>query len=297
MFAATRSKAKAAKAATSAALSKTSSPSTSSTTTSSSSSSDNEDDDDDFVTTAPKTKKTQKTTPKSSTKTKPAQQSSSYANTMRKYFLVEAAKIEGVKKRSAEMKKYMRDQFDYLGLRGPIRKATLKEFIKQHGHPEDEDLLPIYMLPEREFTYCAMEMAIRGAKKGKEDRLDLYLGMANHQPWWDTIDFIASNLVGTHLQLYPDTVSSLVDEWIVHESMWIRRIALLFQLKYKKQTDVSLLFKCIDATIHEKEFFIQKAIGWSLREYSKTDKKMVKGFVDSRPNISNLSKREALKHH
>ncbi|EFA75201.1 prespore-specific protein [Heterostelium album PN500] len=223
-----------------------------------------------------------------------------YATQMRNYFIKEASKLKETPINSVDMKRYMRHKFEFIGLKQPARKTILKNFLSDHGRPKEEDLLSIYKLPEREFTYCAIELAEPDAKKKEKappSRLAMYLEFGLHQPWWDTIDIISTKLVGQHFQLYPDLIGVSIDKWLAQESIWIKRIAILFQLKYKKQTDTELLFKCIDSTYlkHADEFFIQKAIGWSLREYAKTDKKTVKNFIENRPNLSNLTMQRIIK--
>ena len=112
--------------------------------------------------------------------------------------------------------------------------------------------------------------------------------------WWDAVDTIADHLIGFHLQRFPELVPVSVAKWLASDNMWLQRTAILFQLKYKKKTDVSLLFHCIKEMANSKEFFIRKAIGWALREYSKTDAAAVQSFVAS-TELWPPSVREALK--
>ena len=112
--------------------------------------------------------------------------------------------------------------------------------------------------------------------------------------WWDTVDRIASRLVGFYFREHKELIEPYTEKWMYYGNMWLQRTALLFQLKYKKETDTDLLFGYIQALAESPEFFIQKAIGWALREYSKTAPKTVKQFVDS-TLLAPLSKREALK--
>ena len=112
--------------------------------------------------------------------------------------------------------------------------------------------------------------------------------------WWDTVDGLASNVVGVHLQRYPELKDPWIGKWRTSDNFWLRRITLLFQLKYKTQTDVPLLFALIEENRTSNEFFIQKAIGWALREYSKTDSAAVEAFI-GQTNLAPLSEREGLK--
>ncbi len=118
--------------------------------------------------------------------------------------------------------------------------------------------------------------------------------MVTHKSWWDTIDYIAAWHAGKYFQNYPKEILPVTERWMKSSNFWLQRSALLFQLKYKSNTNFDLLTNYILRLKGEKEFFIRKAIGWVLREYSKTDSEKIKGFVASN-DISNLSKTEALK--
>ena len=108
------------------------------------------------------------------------------------------------------------------------------------------------------------------------------------------VDFIAGTLAGTHFNLYPELIKPVTGRWMKSGNIWLQRSSLLFQLKYKNQTDTRLMFKYIRSLSSSKEFFIQKAIGWVLRQYSKTDPETVIQFVEAH-QLPPLSKREALK--
>lgn len=201
---------------------------------------------------------------------------------------------------AAAMKKYMKGQFDYFGIKSPLRKEISRAHIRENGIPDESDfemvIIDGWAMPEREFQYFAMELAGRVARKAELCRIDLYEYMAEQKPWWDTVDFIASNLAGEHFKRFPDTIIPYTERWMSSEDKWLQRIALLFQLKYKKNTDLALLTNYIERLSGSKEFFINKAIGWILREYSKTDAGWVAGYVESHASqLAPLSKREALK--
>lgn len=100
--------------------------------------------------------------------------------------------------------------------------------------------------------------------------------------------------MGDHLAKYPELIPRYTERWIASENLWLRRTAILYQLRYKERTDAGRLFRYIEKCKEENEFFIRKAIGWALREYSKTDESAVRAFVDKTP-LSPLSVREALK--
>jgi 3-methyladenine DNA glycosylase AlkD len=196
------------------------------------------------------------------------------------------------------MKKYMREQFEFLGIKVPERQSLLKEFFKKHGKPCLEDLpevvLALWELPEREFQYIALSLLEKNVKKMSEEHLKLAETLIVSKSWWDTVDHLATRIVGTILKNYPELIAPYTRKWIQSDNFWLNRTAILFQLKYKTDTDESLLYDYIRMHKDSGEFFIQKAIGWALREYSKTNPGSVKRFVESE-ELAPLSRREALK--
>jgi len=200
--------------------------------------------------------------------------------------------------KAAQMKTYMKGQFEYLGLPTPLRRAISKEFYAEHGYPDPGELKEIveicWQLPYREYKYFAMELMVKLKKKAGHGAITLYEKLITDESWWDTIDLIAPSLVGYHLMEFPEERSHYINKWIGSGNIWLQRSCILFQLKYKANTDTRLLSSIILKLKDSKEFFIRKAIGWSLREYSKTDPGFVVRFVQSH-DLSGLSHREALK--
>jgi 3-methyladenine DNA glycosylase AlkD len=200
---------------------------------------------------------------------------------------------------AAGMRAYMRDQFDYCGIKTPLRKALFKEFIKENGLPDLKDLPQIidelWELPEREFQYCAIELLLSFKKQFTPEHLPLMERMITRKSWWDTVDGVAPNGIGTLFKKYPELIKPKTDEWIEGGNMWLQRTAIIFQLKYKDQTDLDLLFKTILHFRNSKEFFIQKAMGWALREYAWRHPDVIKEFV-LKNTLPALTKREALKN-
>jgi 3-methyladenine DNA glycosylase AlkD len=196
------------------------------------------------------------------------------------------------------MKKYMRDQFEFLGIKAPQRNALLKEFLKEYGKPRLEELpqtvLALWELPEREFQYIALTLLEKDVKKLSDKHLALAETLVVTKSWWDTVDPLSTNIIGTILKKHPKWIEYYTGKWVQSDHMWLQRTAILFQLKYKKETDEQLLYEYIRMCKDSKEFFIQKAIGWALREYSKTNPESVIKFVESE-HLPPLSKREALK--
>jgi len=192
----------------------------------------------------------------------------------------------------------MKGQFEYFGIKSPERREIMKQFLRENGYPEQAELDTIvkecWSQPQREYQYLIMEVLGKMAKKAEKDRIKLYEYIAVRKSWWDSIDYIASNLAGVHFQKYPDLIQPFTEKWMDSGNMWLQRIAILFQLKYRRNTDLNLLADYINRLQGSKEFFINKAIGWILREYSKTDGQWVRDYVATNP-LANLSKREALK--
>lgn len=141
----------------------------------------------------------------------------------------------------------------------------------------------------------AQELVHKYIKDFKKGDIELLEYMVTHKSWWDTVDFIAANSMGTYFKLYPELRKQYVKKWLASDHMWLQRSALLFQLKYKDSLDEELMAYAIKALLGSKEFFINKAIGWSLRQHSRTNPKWVTNFVRSTPTLANLSKREALR--
>jgi len=118
--------------------------------------------------------------------------------------------------------------------------------------------------------------------------------MICQKSWWDTVDLIATNLVGKLFQKFPELILYYITKWATSENLWLQRTTLLFQIKYKDKTDAALLFKLIESFAGHPDFFIRKAIGWALREYSRTDPQLVAEFVKNH-QLSSLSTKEAVK--
>ena len=196
------------------------------------------------------------------------------------------------------MAAYMRHQFEFLGIKSPAVKGLFKQFVADHGLLDvaEIDVLvrELWTWPEREYQYIALLFLDKLQKKLSPDVVPLLEHIITHKSWWDTVDSIASHNVGKLLRQYPETRDDVMSQWRVSDNFWLRRTTLLFQLSYKTDTDEALLFSLIRENQGSSEFFIQKAIGWALREYSKTAPKSVRAFVQAQ-NLASLSQREALK--
>jgi 3-methyladenine DNA glycosylase AlkD len=216
-----------------------------------------------------------------------------YVETLRALFEQNANPLQ-----AGPMKKYMRDQFEYLGIKSPQFKILLRQHIAGNGLPRieemDEVVHDLWELPPREFQYAAMSLTERLEKKLASNSIRTLEHMLTHKSWWDTVDSV-SHIVGVHFMRYPDVKKKYLSKWRVSKNIWLRRTAILFQLDYKAETDFDLLCGIIRENLDSKEFFINKAIGWALRQYAYTDAKAVMKFVKT-TDLHPLSRREAMKH-
>lgn len=198
------------------------------------------------------------------------------------------------------MAAYMKDNFPFLGLKTTVRRNLQKEVLTLHKkelqrHSRDI-ALQLYALPQREYHYCGIEILIKELdKKFTPEDIALIEYLLITHSWWDSVDTLAKYLLGGYLKQYPEQTDTTVAKFSGSDNIWLNRSALLFQLGYKKDTDANLLYSLCEKHSTSKEFFIRKAIGWSLREYAKTDANAVRKFVKN-TELNPLSTREALKN-
>jgi len=197
------------------------------------------------------------------------------------------------------MTKYMKNHFPFLGIKSPIRKELEKVFFKETGilkEPFDQEfIIELWEKDEREYQYMALTYIEKSLKKLQKGDLTLMERLVLEKSWWDTVDAIAAKAVGKIAEKFPEIIEETIDDWAEHDNMWLRRTAILFQLKYKEITDEERLYRYIRSNSDSKEFFIQKAIGWALREYSKTNPSSVKQFINEN-SLAPLSVREGSKY-
>ncbi|MEH7113620.1 DNA alkylation repair protein [Neobacillus niacini] len=196
------------------------------------------------------------------------------------------------------MRKYMKEHFPFLGIKSPLRKELKRQFFKQTEilkEPFDKKfVLRLWEKDEREYQYTAITYIGKYHKKLPKDVIPFFEELLTTKSWWDSVDGLAP-LVGEIVKRYPEVIEETINQWSVHDNMWLRRTAILFQLKYKEQTNENLLYQYILKNTDSKEFFIQKAIGWALREYSKTNSESVKTFIEGN-QLARLSVREGSKY-
>lgn len=197
-----------------------------------------------------------------------------------------------------QQKAYMKGHFDFLGIKSPVRNEIQRPFlIAKYLPPKSElesSVKALWAKPEREFQYFAQELAFKYKKQFESEDIELFEFMITHKSWWDSVDFIATNILGEYFNLFPESRKPYVEKWIESNNMWLQRSAIIFQLKYKKEVDTDLLTYAIQSMLGSREFFINKAIGWSLRQYGKFNPNWVVNFTNNN-ELSNLSRREALR--
>lgn len=199
------------------------------------------------------------------------------------------------------MSLYMKNKFSYLGIKKPTRANIQKDWFTKIPtnllrEQKWELVYELWQKEHREFHYVAMDYLRRWKDKeiNFDDAEQIEFLLTNHT-WWDSVDTLASNYLSRYMRLFPVKRDLLIEKWRESENMWLRRSCLIFQLRYKEDTNFELMKDLICQFKSEKEFFIQKAIGWCLREYAKTQPVLVKDFVDE-SGIKGLAKREALKY-
>jgi len=196
------------------------------------------------------------------------------------------------------MQAYMKNLFTFYGLKSPLRRSLMKQTMSLY--PKDlllhvNDIArDLYNHHQRELHYVAIECVDKAQKYWNIQTIELLEYMITTHSWWDSVDSIAP-LVGLYFQKFPEQRMTCITKWMASKNMWLQRICILHQKRYKAQTDQQLLFSLCIQLKESKEFFIRKAIGWALREYSYVHPDAVISFVHSH-EFSGLTKREALKH-
>jgi 3-methyladenine DNA glycosylase AlkD len=199
---------------------------------------------------------------------------------------------------AAQQVRYMKYHFEYFGIKTPIRVILLKDIFVKEGILGGEELREFietcFQDDYREMHYAAIQMVEKCIKKQPEAFIEVLEYMLLNKSWWDSVDWI-STLVGIHFQRYPHLIVPITERWMSSDNRWLQRICIIFQLKYKKNTDYELLSKYILAVANSKEFFLRKAAGWALRDISRHNPTFVIDFVEKNPHLSPLTKREALR--
>ena len=198
------------------------------------------------------------------------------------------------------MKGYMKNHFNFYGVKSEERKRLFKQCLAKASHADETKICvrKLWKEPEREMQYAAMDLLDKSKKTLEINDLKYIEYLVVTKSWWDTVDHIATHYLGSIMSKIEKTQQwEICERWIKTENLWLQRCAILYQLKYKDKTDFEIMKDCIWATLHNDNFFIRKAAGWALREYSKTRKHEVSMFFEEYGDLlSSLTKREGMKY-
>ncbi|MDP9792148.1 3-methyladenine DNA glycosylase AlkD [Catenuloplanes nepalensis] len=202
--------------------------------------------------------------------------------------------------RAVAMSAYMRDLFPFLGIPTPRRRALDRAVLAGLPARTASDVPLVaelcWELPEREYQYFGADWLRRAAPRSPATLLPVVRGLITTKSWWDTVDTLATRVVGPLGAAHP-AVRDEMDEWITDPDVWVIRTALLHQLHYGADTVTERLFAYSLRQAGHPDFFVRKAIGWALRHYARTAPEEVRAFVTAHADVlSPLSVREALKN-
>ena len=200
-------------------------------------------------------------------------------------------------KQAQKMSEYMQNRFEFAGIPKPKLKELIKPFIKETSKDNIDwnRIIELWNCKYREAQYVALEYLQKHRKQLRPDNIKELKYMITEKSWWETVDTIDA-FVGD-LVLMDSGLKNLMLEWSTSDNIWLRRVSIDFQQKYKEKTDEDILENIIVANLGSEEFFINKAIGWSLRDYSKVNPKWVADFIDRyREKMAVLSIKEASKY-
>ena len=196
------------------------------------------------------------------------------------------------------MSKYMQDKFRFLGVRGATRTEIYKKYFPDARKTKTIDwdfVESCWNKEEREFQYVVVYYLKAMQKFLKREDISRLKYLIVTKSWWDTVDLLAK-VVGS-LVIRIEGYDQIMLEWSKDSNIWLKRVAMLHQLSFKEKVDEGLLEKILLANLGDNEFFINKAVGWALRDYSKFNPEWVKEFIENnKMNMANLSLREASKY-
>ncbi len=215
------------------------------------------------------------------------------------FSITQSLKVLSEPEKTPDMEAYMRNKFSFVGVSSQKRKIILKELQTIPNIKDPSVLIPLvdglWLQPEREYQYIGMDLLLKYAKSLNSEHIPFVLQLIESKSWWDTVDMLASGVFGNILFRNTQIIPSLFETLNNSSNFWLNRTAIICQLKFKDKTNVALLESAILPHIQSNEFFIQKSIGWALRQYSKTNPIYVIDFVNKH-SLKPLSKKEALKH-
>lgn len=198
-----------------------------------------------------------------------------------------------------QMAAYMKNRFPFLGIHTPLRRALARGFLKQLCQSEAINwpfVFNCFEQDEREYHYLAVDYLVRVRTRIPRQDIEKIERLIQTKSWWDSVDSL-DQVVGSMLQVHPVLKDTHVRKWMLAENIWLKRVAIDCQLGLKTLTDTRLLADAIIANLDSSEFFVNKAIGWSLRDYSKTNRSWVADFIAQHwSRMHSLSIREGSKY-
>jgi 3-methyladenine DNA glycosylase AlkD len=202
------------------------------------------------------------------------------------------------------MKAYLKNQYEFLGIKTPVRRAFTAKVIRRQKGAIAADLLRsarlLWECPEREYQYVAIDLLGRHVRALNTRQIPALFRLVKKKSWWDTTDSFAAGVIGPivrNARLKSPDIQRVMDKALQSPNMWVRRTAILHQLGWRNETDSQRLFGYAIACGQEKEFFVRKAIGWALRDYARHAPGEVLAFLRAnRDGLSTLTVREAAKH-
>lgn len=211
------------------------------------------------------------------------------------------------------MRAYMKSAMPYLGVQKPERVRALKGIWAQvsvSGPGELQDHVAAIWdhARHREIRYAALDLLDlpRHRKLHDLELLPLLSRLVTEGAWWDLVD-ACSRPIGHLLLRSPEEMKVVLRTWAVGSDLWLRRSALIAQLRLRDKLDFPLLEALIDAALStpglesdlerkDQRFFLRKAAGWALRTHARTDPEAVRAYLARHPELPSLTRREAAKH-
>ncbi|HMR87896.1 MAG TPA: DNA alkylation repair protein [Saprospiraceae bacterium] len=214
-------------------------------------------------------------------------------------FIISLCEKNADANRAPAMKAYMKNHFEFYGINSPLRKEMVKDIKKKYTFKNDDLFWKLidhlWQSDERELQYIALDLLASSASKLTKENIPTLEKMILIKSWWDTVDMIAPNLIGKIFIKDTTSRDNYIYNWIDSDNIWLQRSTIIFQLKYGMKTDIDLLSEAILKNDMSKEFFVRKAQGWALRQYGKYNPSFVYNFVQSNPQLSGLTQKEALR--
>ena len=215
--------------------------------------------------------------------------------------LTSELELQQNKEKAPGMEAYMKGLFCFYGVSSVPRKSIYKIWKSNLESPLSDEfkwqlIRELWEKEQREYQYIAVDWMnswpVSAYREGDIEELKFLI---SNKSWWDTVDLIASNYLGKYALKFPKMMDQVIMEWQDEKSIWLHRSCIIYQLKYKNATNLERLSYLIGVYKSNNAFFIQKSIGWSLREVSKWNPEWVKATIENK-QLAGLAKREAMKY-